>query len=141
MALHRSAEHGFFGLATPIIDLTAALLSHPDLPQIMEVSRRGVENYVKVAVNTLGSFDLRWRKDVPFVWLHLPQGWRASAFCQAAEKQGIQIRAAEEFACRDGQSPHAVRMAINGGVSLRSFEAAMVRLRALLENPADQIGV
>ena len=140
-ALHRSAEHGFFGLATPMLDLTAALLSHPQLPDIMEASRLGVERYVKIAVNTLGGFDLRWRQDVPFVWLKLPQGWRASAFCQAAEKEGVQIRAAEEFAGRDAQSPHAVRMAVNGGVSLQSFEAAMERLRCLLDNPPDEIGV
>jgi DNA-binding transcriptional MocR family regulator len=140
-ALHRSAEHGFFGLATPMLDLTAALLGHPQLPQIMEASRLGVERYVKIAVNTLGGFDLRWRHDVPFLWLKLPQGWRASAFCQAAEKEGVQIRAAEEFAGRDAQSPHAVRMAINGGVSLRSFEAAMERLRCLLDNPPEEIGV
>lgn len=140
-ALHRSAEHGFFGLATPVIDLAAALLGHPKLPEIMERSRHGVEQYVKIAVNTLGCFDLLWRQDVPFVWLKLPQGWRASAFCQAAEKEGIQIRAAEEFACRDAQSPHAVRMAINGGVSLRRFENAMGRLRDLLEYPPDEIGV
>ena len=140
-ALHRSAEHGFFGLATPMIDLAASLLAHPELPGIMERSRLGVERYVKVAVNTLGGYDLRWRKDVPFVWLHLPQGWRASAFCQAAEKEGIQIRAAEEFAGRDANSPHAVRMAINAGVPLDRFEEAMLRLRHLLENPLDQIGV
>ena len=140
-ALHRSAEHGFFGLATPMIDLTAALLSHPELPEIMQRSRLGVEQFVKVAVNTLGGFDLLWRTDVPFLWLQLPQGWRASAFCQAAEKQGIQIRAAEEFAGRDAPSPHAVRIAINGGIPLERFEDAMVRLRNLLENPADQIGV
>lgn len=140
-ALHRSAEHGFFGLASPMIDLTAALLTHDDLPQIMERARLGVEAYVKIAVNTLGSFDLLWRADVPFLWLHLPKGWRASAFCQAAEKLGIQIRAAEEFAGRDAPSPHAVRMAINGGVSLSRFEAAMVRLRELLDDPSEQISV
>ena len=140
-ALHRTSEHGFFGLATPMIDLTAALLAHPDLPGVMQKSRQGVEAYVKIAVNVLGTFDLRWRRDVPFVWLHLPQGWRASVFCQAAEKLGIQLRAAEEFASRDAQTPHAVRMAINGGVSLPRFEEAMENLRQLLDNPPDYIGV
>ena len=140
-ALHRTSEHSFFGLATPMIDLAAKLLSHPDLPEIMKASRKGVESYVKVAVNTLGSFDLHWRKDVPFVWLHLPQGWRASAFCQAAEKVGVQVRAAEEFAGRDANAPHAIRMAINAGVSLNSFEAAMERLRDLLDHPPEQINV
>ena len=140
-SLHRSAEHSFFGLATPMIDLTALLLAHPELPAIMDRARLGVEKYVKVAVNTLGSHKLKWRKDVPFLWLHLPKGWRASAFCQAAEKRGVQVRAAEEFAGRDCASPHAVRIAVNGGVSLERFENAMEELRDLLENPAEQISV
>ncbi|TMM54495.1 PLP-dependent aminotransferase family protein [Sulfitobacter sabulilitoris] len=140
-ALHRSAEHGFFGLATPMTDLAAKLLIDPRLPAIQRAALEGVERYVKIAVNTLGAFDLRWRCDVPFLWLHLPGGWRASAFCRAADTRGVQIRAAEEFAARNAQTPHAVRMAINGGVSLRSFEAAMERLRDLLDNPPDQISV
>jgi len=32
-------------------------------------------------------------------------------------------------------------MAINAGVSLSSFEAAMARLRDVLDNPPDQINV
>ncbi|MDF1727705.1 MAG: PLP-dependent aminotransferase family protein [Sulfitobacter sp.] len=140
-ALHRSAEHGYFGLATPMIDLAAALLTHPDLPAITARARQGVEDYIKVAVNSLGGFDLHWRRDVPFLWLHLPPGWRASAFCRAAEKVDVQVRAAEEFAGRDAQSPHAVRMAINGAVPLDRFEAAMERLRLLLDNPPEQISV
>ncbi|MEM6941770.1 MAG: PLP-dependent aminotransferase family protein [Pseudomonadota bacterium] len=140
-ALHRAAEQSFFGLATPMVDLAAALLSHPKIEDVMDRSRAGVEAYVKCAVNTLGSFDLHWRRDVPFIWLLLPRGWRASAFCQAAEKRGIQVRAAEEFAGRDCATPHAVRMAINGGVPLARFEKAMESLRDLLEDPRDQISV
>jgi DNA-binding transcriptional MocR family regulator len=140
-ALHTSAEHSFFGLATPITDLAAALLVHPDLDGIMQRAREGVGLYVRAAVNILGGYDLHWREDVPFVWLHLPAGWRASAFCRAAENAGVRVRAADEFAARTANVPHAVRMAINAGVSLRSFEAAMVRLRDLLDNPRNEIGV
>ncbi|WP_299416859.1 PLP-dependent aminotransferase family protein [uncultured Sulfitobacter sp.] len=140
-ALHRAAEHGFFGLATPITDLAALLMLHPDLDEVMRKTREGVSDYVKAAVNALGAYDLKWRADVPFVWLNLPEGWRASAFCRAAETRGVRVRAAEEFAARQAQSPHAVRMAINAGVSLRSFEAAMGRLRDLLDNPTDEISV
>ncbi|MEQ6203838.1 PLP-dependent aminotransferase family protein [Sulfitobacter sp. HNIBRBA2951] len=139
--LHRAAEHGFFGLATPITDLAAALLVHPQLDAIMARTRSEVGDYVKAAVNALGAYDLHWREDVPLLWLNLPQGWRANAFCRAAEARGVRVRAAEEFAARQAQSPHAVRMAINAGVSLRSFEAAMARLRDLLDNPTEEIGV
>lgn len=140
-ALNRAAEHGFFGLATPITDLIAALMRHPQLDEVLARTRAGVAAYVKVAVNALGGYDLVWREDVPFVWLNLPEGWRASAFCRAAETRGVRVRAAEEFAARQAQSPHAVRMAINAGVSLESFEAAMGRLRDLLDNPNEEIGV
>ena len=54
---------------------------------------------------------------------------------------GVRVRAAEEFAARNAQAPHAVRMAINAGVSLRSFDAAMERLRVVLDNPSDEISV
>jgi DNA-binding transcriptional MocR family regulator len=140
-ALHRAAEHGFFGLATPITDLAAGLLVHPQIDAVMARTREGIETYVKAAVNALGAYDLHWRADVPFVWLNLPEGWRASAFCRAAETRGVRVRAAEEFAARHAQSPHAVRMAINAGVSLPSFKAAMDRLRDLLDDPPSEISV
>jgi len=140
-ALHRAAEHGFFGLATPISDLAAALLSHPDLDRITDRIHAGVGDYIKAAADAIGPYDLHWRADVPFVWLNLPEGWRATAFCRAAEARGVRIRAAEEFAARHARTPHAVRMAINAGVSLGSFAAAMQRLRDLLDNPNEEIGV
>ena len=60
---------------------------------------------------------------------------------RAAEAQGVLIRSADEFALRDGRAPHAVRIAVNAHVSLRSFDAAMQRLRYLLDNPPEQISV
>ena len=139
--LRRAAEHSFFGLATPITDLCARLLVHPQLDALTTKARMGTNTFVESAVNILGGYDLNWRMDVPFLWLKLPEGWRAGAFCQAAESVGVQIRPAEEFACRDARAPHAIRFAINAGVSLENFEAAIGRLRDLLDNPHDQIGV
>jgi DNA-binding transcriptional MocR family regulator len=139
--LRRASEHAFFGLPTPILDLTAALLTHPQLPVLTEQVRTGINQYVQAAANILGGYDLHWRENVPFVWLPLPEGWRATAFCQAAEAQGVQVRAGEEFACREARSPHAIRFAVNAGVKLEAFEAAMGRLRVLLDNPPEQINV
>ncbi len=139
--LRRASEHSFFGLATPMIDLCAKLLTHNKLDGLVTHVRRANNAYVEAAVNILGGYDLKWQKDVPFLWLHLPDGWRAGAFAQAAEGVGVRIRIAEEYACRDARTPHAIRFAINAGVSLESFEKAIGRLRDLLENPQDQIGV
>ncbi len=141
MALRRAAEYNSFGIGTPLADLAAKLLVHPELPALMAATRETVATYVHAAARILDGHDLTWRPDVPFLWLVLPRRWRASAFCRAAEEAGIKVRAAEEYAARDANAPHAVRLAINAGVTLASFEAAITRLRALLDNPADRIGV
>ncbi|MFD0908580.1 aminotransferase-like domain-containing protein [Ruegeria arenilitoris] len=139
--LRRSAEYGYFGLAQPLAELTRLLLSHPQSRQIARDVRAKMGEYVRVAVNALGGFNLNWDPDIPFVWLSLPSGWRAAAFSRAAEREGIQLRSADEFALRDGRAPNAVRIAMNGHVSLKQFESAMLRLRALLDNPPEQISV
>jgi DNA-binding transcriptional MocR family regulator len=139
--LRRTAEYSFFGLATPMTDLCAKLLVDPRLDAITTKARDGISLYVRSAVNILGAYDIAWRADVPFLWLRLPEGWRAGAFVQAAEAQGVRIRPAEEYASRDARVPHAVRFAINAGVPLASFEAAITRLRDLLDNPPELIGV
>ncbi|XDA99736.1 PLP-dependent aminotransferase family protein [Sulfitobacter sp. LCG007] len=139
--LRRVAERGFFGLARPLAETVRHVLESPDCREVCDRVRDRLGDYIEVAVNALGAFELSWNRDVSFVWLRLPTGWRAAAFCRAAEGQGVQIRSADEFALRDGRAAHAVRIAVNGQVSLRSFEAAMQRLRALLDNPPEQISV
>lgn len=139
--LRRAAEYGYFGLAQPLAELTRILLSDPATRELRTKVQARMAEYVHVTVNALGGFDLVWDSDVPFVWLRLPPGWRAAAFCRAAEAEGVQIRSADEFALRDGRAPHAVRIAMNGHVALSSIENAMMRLRALLDNPPEQISV
>ncbi|WP_425038953.1 PLP-dependent aminotransferase family protein [Primorskyibacter sp. S187A] len=139
--LRRSAEHGFFGLATPLADLTAKLLAHPQIETLAQgvVSHMGL--YIREAVNHLGGYELRWREDVPFFWLQLPEGWRASAFCQAAAEADVKIRPSEDFAGRDARAPHAVRIAVNAQIPLERFCNAMQILRDLLDEPPERIGV
>ncbi|AAV94975.1 PLP-dependent aminotransferase family protein [Ruegeria pomeroyi] len=139
--LRRSAEYGYFGLAQPLAELTRLMLSDPRARDLARAVQRRMAEYVRVTVNTLGGFDLVWDSAVPFVWLRLPSGWRSAAFTRAAERAGVQVRSADEFALRDGRAPNAVRIAMNAHVSLERFETAMVRLRALLDNPPEQISV
>ncbi|WP_323764296.1 PLP-dependent aminotransferase family protein [Marinovum sp.] len=140
-ALRRAAEYGFFGLSTPLAETIGVLLGAPSADRLAADVRAEVGRYIRAGVNALGSYDLTWNADVPFFWLRLPEGWRVSAFCQAAEAQGLKIRSAEDFAMREARVPHAVRISINAEVSLAAFEDAMLRLRRLLDNPPQNIGV
>lgn len=141
LALRRAAEYSSFGLATPMSDLAARLLVDPALPGLMAGTREVVASYARAAAHALKGYDLHWREDVSFMWLVLPNGWRASSFCRAAEGAGVKIRAAEEYAGRDANAPHAVRFAVNSGVSLESFTDAIGRLRDLLDHPPEGLGV
>ena len=140
-ALQRAVEYNQFGMATPISDLGAKLLVHPELPALQAGTREVVARYVRCAAERLAGCGLVWREDVPFLWLPLPVGWRASAFCRSAEAADIRLRSAEDYAARDALSPHAVRFAVNAAVPLPRFAAAMDRLRALLARPSEELEV
>lgn len=139
--MRRTAHFNHFGLAITITDLTETVLQSPDLAKIRAAIVERVNSYVRIAVNVLGRYDLKWRDDVPFLWLKLPRGWRASNFCRAAEQQGIRLRSADDFALLDGRAPHAVRITVNGQIPLEAFERAMKVLEQLLDNPPDLIEV
>ena len=141
LVLRRAAEYNAFGLATPMADLAARLLVHPELPALMEATRAAVTAYVRDAAEILDGHALTWREDISFLWLDLPRGWRASMFCRAAEEAGIKLRAAEEFTSRDANAPHAVRFAVNAGASPESWRAALRRMRGLLDHPPEGLGV
>ncbi len=140
-ALRRAAEYGFFGLARPLADVAEDILLRDETYALLDRLRDRYGDYIREAVNILGSYDLTWHEDVPFLWLRLPEGWRAASFARAAEVVGVQMRTAEDFALRDGTPPHCVRMAVNAQVSLNSFADAMRRVRGLLDSPSDGIAV
>jgi len=139
--LRQIAEYGFFGIAQPLAEVAEQILASPETDAIAAAIRDRMAAYVRVAVNALGAHNLTWHEDVPFLWLPLPAGWRAAAFCRAAEARDIQIRSADEFALRDGRAPHAVRIAINAQIPLATFEEAMHQLHDLLVHPPEQISV
>lgn len=133
--LRQVAQSSFYGVAQPILDLCHDLLVSGAASEIrdrviIETARR-----VRLAVNTLGAWDVRWREDAPFVYLNMPQGWRASRFAMACEKRGILIKPADEFALPDCSAPNAVRLAVNTCASEALFLKAMDDMNDLLANP------
>ncbi len=139
--LRRMTEFSYFGVAQPLAETARLFLIDPQRDGIEQKVRQRISDYLHVAVNILGRFDISWQEDVPFLFLSLPRGWRPSAFCQAAEARGVQIRSADEFALRDGHAPSAVRIAVNAQVPLERFSTAMEVLAQLLDNPPEQISV
>ncbi|WP_368188058.1 PLP-dependent aminotransferase family protein [Aestuariibius sp. HNIBRBA575] len=129
------AQSSFYGLPSPMVDLWAELLNNGDIEKYRQMIEDSIEARVQMAVNILGQWELRWRPDVPFIWLKMPRGWRGSSFAVACEGIGIRIKPADEFALPDGAAPHAVRVALNECLSAKEREEALLKMRTLLENP------
>ena len=137
--LRRVAQSSFYGVAQPIIDICADLIASGDAARIRDAVVAQTAQRVRMAVNKLGRWDLRWREDAPFVWLQLPTGWRASGFAVACERRGVTIRPADEFALSDASAPNAVRLAVTTCVSEDRYLGAMDQMDHLLENPTMRI--
>jgi DNA-binding transcriptional MocR family regulator len=96
---------------------------------------------LQILVNHLGRYDLGWQPGVPFVWLRLPQGWRASGFLRMAEARGVLVRSADEYALVHGRAPNAIRIAIAANLPREGFETAMRTLAELLARPPADLSV
>jgi DNA-binding transcriptional MocR family regulator len=134
--LRQVAQSSFHGIAQPILDVCADLLTSGDAARVRAKVVAHTAERVRLAVNRLGGWDLHWREEAPFLWLQLPQGWRASSFALACERKGISVRPADEFVLADQRAPNAVRLATTTCVSEPRYLQALDDMNTLLANPA-----
>lgn len=139
--LRRVVDTNFFGLSRPVSDTAAHVLAHPDAPALVAAVRDHMKTYIQTAVNLLGRFDLGWDEGVPFLWLRLPSGWREGNFVQALEGEGIRVRPGDDFAARDARRDHAVRISVNGQMSLEHFGSVIARIVEILNHPPERAEV
>jgi DNA-binding transcriptional MocR family regulator len=136
-----TAQHGFFALSRPVADLMLHLFRSGAAARIRTRVQAEFAERLQILVNHLGAFDLAWQPGVPFVWLRLPQGWRASTFLRMAEAGGVLVRSADEYALVTGRAPNAIRIAVSGLVPRPAYEAAMQKLADLLARPPSDLSV
>lgn len=137
--LRQVAQSSFYGVAQPIIDICDDLLTSGDARRISDLVQDAVAHRVRLVVSMLGHWDIKWREDAPFVWLSLPQGWRASSFLVACEQSGVLVKPADEFALPDGRAPNALRLAIGTCVSDELFVEGLAIIDKLLNTPQSRI--
>lgn len=136
-----TAQHGFFALSRPVADLCLHLFQSGAAAAIKRKVQAEFAERLQILVNHIGAFDLDWQPGVPFVWLRLPMGWRASTFTRMAEARGVLVRSADECALINGRAPSAVRIAISGSLPRDAFERALRTLADLLANPPSDLSV
>gem|GEM_PF-1604870 len=134
-AASRIVQINSYGLSRAVSDIVQELLQSGSALRIRQDVLKAVGKRVELSVNLLGKWDISWRRDVPFIWLRLPQGWRASSFTSACERHDILVRPADEFALNNMPVPRAVRVSVNCNVPLARYEAALRQIDNLLSHP------
>lgn len=136
-----TAQHSFFGLSRVLLELCLDLMQSGQAAEIRTRVQQDLSERLQIMVNRLGAFDLGWQAGMPFAWLRLPQGWRASTFARMAEDQGVLVRSADEFAMMGGRAPNAVRLSVVGNIPRAQLEAGLAVLGQLLPRPPTDMAV
>lgn len=136
-----AAQHAYFALPRPVSDLCLDLLTSGAAERLRRAVVAELGARLQAVVNALGGYDLAWQPGLPFVWLNLPRGWRASTFTRTAEAAGVLIRSADEYALTHDRAPNAVRISIAGSLPRARFDAAIGLLGRLLANPPQDMSV
>jgi DNA-binding transcriptional MocR family regulator len=130
-----TAQHSFFALSRPLSDFCLDLFQSGAAKEIRTRVQAEFGDRLQSMVNMLAPYDLRWQKGLTFAWLNLPSDWCASDFTRMAESRAVLVRSADVFALVHGRAPHAVRLALAGGIPRAQFEGGLATLSQLLRNP------
>ncbi len=136
-----AAQQGYFALSQPVSALCLDLFQSGAAEEIREKVMAEFAARSQIAVNVLGAYDIGWQSGLPFVWLNLPTGWRASTFARRAEEADVLLRQADQYAMVTGRAPNAVRMALAGDSSRVRLEEGLLRLARLLASPQNDMAV
>lgn len=136
-----TAQQGYFALSRAVSTLVLDLFQSGAAEEIRDKVLAEFAVRSQIAVNILGAFAIHWQPGLPFVWLELPQGWRASTFARRAEEAEVLLRQADQYAMVTGRAPNAVRMALAGDAPRERLEKGLRCLAGLLASPPNDMAV
>ena len=123
-----------YGVSQIICDLATEIITSGAAERVRNDMIAFNDRRSKMAANILGKWHMNWNPHVPFIWLYMPQGWRASSFQRACEQKNVLIRPADEFALMNGKAPNAARVTFGAKLSDAQFEDALKTIAGILES-------
>ena len=106
------------------------------IEQLIEAQRQVIAERLYVAKMMLKDVPHNAAPDSPFVWMSLPEPWRAGQFSSALRQAGVLVRTADHFAVGRSPAPHAVRISLNAANSVAEIEAGLRVILAVLQSGA-----
>ncbi len=122
------------GMPFILAETAARIVRSGEANTIARAVLREIGSRVEIVHDVLSGHDYRSHDNSAFVWLKLPEPWRASLFVSAARDIGLLVDGDDEFQfSRDQTSLHRVRIAFSTLPSHAVFRDALIRLRRLLD--------
>ncbi len=138
----RAIQHGFGQTVPPIMaELATSLIVNGDADDLVARQRDEMRARHAMAIEMLREQEIRHHPAALYVWLRLPEAWRAHSFVEAARRRGVAIAAGEDFMVgRPDRAARHVRLAIGQPQSREALRHGLSIIGALLDRmPADLV--
>lgn len=104
--------------------------------KLLEQQRRGINERLLAARQSLAGLEFESRDEHPLIWLPVPEPWRAGPLASALRAAGVLVRTADHFAVGRGAVPNAIRLSLNAAESLAQVERGLEIMRVVMASPA-----
>ena len=103
---------------------------------ILQKRRKEAEARLALVRDTLGGSVYDSVPGHLYVWLHLPEPWRANDFVAEAARRSVRVTSSEAFAVGRAEPPHAVRVCVGMPATREDLLAGLKTLAEILAAPA-----
>jgi DNA-binding transcriptional MocR family regulator len=99
---------------------------------LLEARRAEARERQALATSALSGADVMTHPEAYYLWLRLPEPWRADSFTTEAGSRGVLMTPAEAFAVGRGLAPHAVRLCLGAARSRETLARGLATVVELL---------
>ena len=125
-------------MAAPLmVEIACRWIKQGYADKLLNQQKKKLRERFLIVKTLLAGLEFHARADSFFVWLPLPDHWRALDFVRAVEKQKIMITAAESFAVANYAAPQAVRICISAAENNEVLSKALLSIKALALSTPD----
>ncbi len=136
----RAILHGQGQTVPPLMaELATSLIVSGGADELVARQRKEMLARHAIAMELLGHHDMRRHPAALYVWLRLPEEWRAHSFVEAARQRGVALAAGEDFMVgRPDRAARHVRIALGQAQSREALRHGLSIIASLLDSaPAE----
>ncbi|MGY4878936.1 PLP-dependent aminotransferase family protein [Vreelandella aquamarina] len=116
-----------------LVDVACHWIRQPSTRELLAWQSEELKARQALARTILAGFTLRSKEGGSNLWLILPEGFRAVAFCEQLKSQGLLVTSAEPFCVGNAPAPQAIRLCLGAARDQESLQRGLRIVRRCLE--------